>query len=89
MADFRIALDGRSFAGPPNGYTTYTGSIAAVLREHGFSVTLLTDQALSSRFEESRELPVELLPGKSGLRGQCLAHVLAIRAVDAPVAEGD
>ena len=66
MEPFRIALDGRSFAGLPNGYTTYTGSIARVLQRHGFSVTLLTDRPLSARFDESHALPVELLPGRSG-----------------------
>jgi glycosyltransferase involved in cell wall biosynthesis len=66
VALFSIAVDGRAFAGPPNGYTTYTGSIARVLRSQGFDVTLLTDREPSTDFEEIRELPVRVLPGKSG-----------------------
>lgn len=66
MAPFSIAIDGRAFGGPPNGYTTYTGSIAGILHSRGFSVTLLTDRELSPDFEASRELPVSVLPGKSG-----------------------
>jgi len=65
VAPFTIAVDGRPFAGTPNGYTTYTGSIAGVLHAHGFAVTLLTDRAPRPEFEASR-LPVEVLPGKSG-----------------------
>lgn len=66
MAPFSIAVDGRAFSGPPNGYTTYTGSIARVLRSNGFDVTLLTDREPSTDFEESRELPVRVLPGSGG-----------------------
>ena len=66
MAPFTIAVDGRPFTGTPNGYTTYTRSIATVLRSHGFSVTLLTDRPPSASFEEIRDLPVSVLPGKSG-----------------------
>jgi glycosyltransferase involved in cell wall biosynthesis len=62
---YRIAVDGRPFAGYPNGYSTYTGSIVDILCRRGFSVTLLTDRALGD-FEQIRDLPVTVLPGESG-----------------------
>jgi len=63
---YRIAIDGRPFAGSPNGYTTYLSSIIEPLATAGWEITLLTSQPLRPAFDAVSRCQVVNIGGNYG-----------------------
>lgn len=64
----RIAIDARPLAGPPCGYSIYLGSILQCLRGGNFDVTLISNAAIISQYDDAVGLETRLFGSMRQLR---------------------